>query len=510
MSLKLRTLPGYRLTKPLNINISHGLFIDDLKLYSSSERQHWIKLALSHLTIEDMGLSMAAKKTKTISMARGKRVEKDVGLKLSEDVTIEDLGDRLYKFLGVEEAEQHENKVVLKKDEKEVIRRVSVTLDTPMSDENKINAINTFALPVLTFFMPVIFFSQEDLNEADLKVKRLLTERGARHPQHLNTLLYASRSIGGLGLKQISSVYKETKIKAALRLATSNDSRLQAVAQFQQIKENKGRRSIFKDARRHAIDMALDLELGEDKPTLSMKTTEGRSYTASDPAGAKKVIAKGRIEKSRAEIKESMWQGNIVSHRLADESLDLAECFNWSRKWRSAPTYTICAINEIIQQLVRTNAREELMGKTTNTSCRLCNQYPGTAEHILSGCPELAQRHYLWRHNDALKHVLSALLLRHGIRERPISPKQEPRSYYINREKNIEIMWDCSVTTGTRTPDEGNRPDLQVINKREEKINVVEMACPSWCNRAETDERKTRKYTTVREELKERYPGYEV
>ena len=52
-------------------------------------------------------------------------------------------------------------------------------------------------------------------------------------------------------------------------------------------------------------------------------------------------------------------------------------------------------------------------------------------------------------------------------------------------------------------PDEGNRPDLQVINKREEKIDVVEMACPSWRNRAETDDRKTRKYKTVREELKE-------
>ena len=47
MSWKLRTLPMYRLTKPLNINISHGLFMDDLKLSSSSGRQHGIKLALS-------------------------------------------------------------------------------------------------------------------------------------------------------------------------------------------------------------------------------------------------------------------------------------------------------------------------------------------------------------------------------------------------------------------------------------------------------------------------------
>ena len=104
-----------------------------------------------------------SQKNEIISMAREKRLEKDVGLKLSEDVTIEDLSDRLYKFLGIEEAEQHENKVVLKKAEKELIRRVSVILDTPMSDQNNINAINTFALPVLTFFMPVIFFSQADL-----------------------------------------------------------------------------------------------------------------------------------------------------------------------------------------------------------------------------------------------------------------------------------------------------------------------------------------------------------
>ena len=177
MSWKLRTLPGYKLTKPLDISISHGMFIDDLKLYSSSERQQGIKLALTHQMMDDMGLTMAAKKTKTITMVRGKRVEKDEGLQLADDVVIGDLGNNLYKFLGVDEAEQQENKVVLKKAETEVIRRVSVILDTPMSDHNKISAINIFALPVLTYFMPVIYFSQEDLNEIDLKIKHLLTER---------------------------------------------------------------------------------------------------------------------------------------------------------------------------------------------------------------------------------------------------------------------------------------------------------------------------------------------
>ena len=48
-----------------------------------------------------------------------------------------------------------------------------------MPYQNKVNAINIFVLPVLTFFMPVLYFSHNDLSEIDLKIKRLLTERVA-------------------------------------------------------------------------------------------------------------------------------------------------------------------------------------------------------------------------------------------------------------------------------------------------------------------------------------------
>ena len=61
-------------------------------------------------------------------------------------------------------------------------------------------------MPVLTFFMPVLYFSYEDLSEVDLKIKRFLTEREVRHPQHLNTLLYASRSVGDRGLKEVTNI----------------------------------------------------------------------------------------------------------------------------------------------------------------------------------------------------------------------------------------------------------------------------------------------------------------
>ena len=73
---------------------------------------------------------------------------------------------------------------------------------------------------ILTFLMPALYFSHKDLNEVELKIKCLLTKKGARHPQHLNTLLYASRLIGGRGLRELKNIYK-IKIKSALRITTS-------------------------------------------------------------------------------------------------------------------------------------------------------------------------------------------------------------------------------------------------------------------------------------------------
>ena len=100
--------------------------------------------------------------------------------------------------------------------------------------------------------------------------------------------------------------------------------------------------------------------------------------------------------------------------------------------------------------------------------------------------------------------------MKHGLRNKPLSQNQEPKSYCTNQDRCVEIMWDCSVTTETRAPDEGNRPDLQIIDQEEKRIDTPEMACPSWRNRAETSERKTRKYQTVRDEMRERYQGFDV
>ena len=81
---------------------------------------------------------------------------------------------------------------------------------------------------------------------------------------------------------------------------------------------------------KYATELKLDLELDEDP--------ESHPYTATSLNGTKRDLHKARKNLTKSEIKESKWQGNIVCQRLGDETIDLSDCFDWSRNWISAPT----------------------------------------------------------------------------------------------------------------------------------------------------------------------------
>ena len=73
---------------------------------------------------------------------------------------------------------------------------------------------------------------------------------------------------GGRGLKEVTTTYKVTRIKAALRITANKDQKLRAVTTSQQVKESKGSRSMLKDANKYASELKLDLELDGD-PQIS-------------------------------------------------------------------------------------------------------------------------------------------------------------------------------------------------------------------------------------------------
>ena len=70
-------------------------------------------------------------------------------------------------------------------------------------------------------------------------------------------------------------------------------------------------------------------------------------------------------------------------------------------------------------------------------------------------------------------------------------------------------MWDVPLFA-EKTEVQVNRIDVRMIDKKEEKVILMEMSCPWIDNRIVKAEEKTRKYGFLRLELKKQHPGYKI
>ena len=65
-------------------------------------------------------------------------------------------------------------------------------------------------------------------------------------------ILYMYRKLSGRGLKSAENEYKNTKIKAAVKLYCNADPTMAAVRSFEELAVQNGRHSITKDAKKYA------------------------------------------------------------------------------------------------------------------------------------------------------------------------------------------------------------------------------------------------------------------
>ena len=75
--------------------------------------------------------------------------------------------------------------------------------------KNLINAINTLAVPVLTYAAVVMDWTQEELLEIDCQTRKILKENKVTHKNSCTERLYAKRKEGGRGLINIKCTIEQ-------------------------------------------------------------------------------------------------------------------------------------------------------------------------------------------------------------------------------------------------------------------------------------------------------------
>ncbi|CAH3190022.1 unnamed protein product [Porites lobata] len=89
---------------------------------------------------------------------------------------------------------------------KEYNRRVRLILRTELNGRNKIEAINSLAVPVVQYSIGIIDWKISELKTIDTKTRKLLNMHKMLHPRADVERLYIPRKDGGRGLIDVETV----------------------------------------------------------------------------------------------------------------------------------------------------------------------------------------------------------------------------------------------------------------------------------------------------------------
>ena len=151
--------------------INHLFYMDDLKLYAQNDGELEGLLKTVKAFIDDIGMEFGLDKCAKATFKRGKLVTSE-NIELSDDTIIMQLDQEgTYKYLGVNEGDGVQHSKMKEKIRKECIRRVRSILKTELNSKNKLTAINTLAIPVVTYSFNVINWNLRGMIQLELSYK---------------------------------------------------------------------------------------------------------------------------------------------------------------------------------------------------------------------------------------------------------------------------------------------------------------------------------------------------
>ena len=506
ISWKLRHGCGYVLSAPGKEKITHSLFIDDLKKYDKAKETLRNILGALRGWMRQAGLEWNEPKCAVIHLIHGMFCSDDGDVVLEDGFTLKCLpSESTYKFLGVPEADVHDIPNLTSKLFKAISQRAAVVWSSPLSDNNKVLATNTFVSSLAEYFFWSEKFLIADLKRMDISIRVEMNVNGAKHSQQMNDILYLPKSMGGRGLRSVEDIYKQTRIKSAIKIISNHtDDRMSSVANFHLTLQRKKRGNIFTDAIAYAKELSIDLVIDEFGWVAQHNNGDDTDLIP-DLTKLKLVMQKARAEIRRNNLEKSTWQGVNYAARYKDNDLE-AGCFRWLTSWNRAPTNIIREIFDLYAQTIKTKCYEIIRSDKPpeNTLCRLCYMGEESTKHLLNECKILAKNAYKKRHDQMLKCLIFQFLYGVGMLDRipPWFTNKTPKPYYEN-EKAV-VWWDIPEFAGSHDKDgeEVYRPDIKVLVKKKYMLYVIEGTVPWITSRAIREQHKEEKYKKVVRNLK--------
>ena len=231
--------------------------MDDLKLFAKNGQQLQGFLNIVKQFNDDIRMEFGLDKCAKATFFRGKLL-KAKNITLDTITIIKDLEtEENYRYLGVTEGNGIQDSSMREKIQKECFRRVMSILGSELNARNRINAINSLALPVFTYSFTIINWSLTEIKKIDTKIRKLLTMHRMHYPKSDINRLHLPRKEGGKGLVQLELSLKTSIIGMDTYLNNTNDWMLKLAKKHE---KNKRMYSIASDAKKYLNEINLSTE----------------------------------------------------------------------------------------------------------------------------------------------------------------------------------------------------------------------------------------------------------
>ena len=174
--------------------------MDDLKLYSRSEKGLDSLVQIVCVFSEDIGMEFGIEKCAMLVMEKEKIV-KSVVTELSNGKVIKSLQEgESYKYFRILEVDKFLEEKMKLNVLKEYIRRLRKVLKSKLNGGNLVCGVNTLAVSLLRYSAAFISWRKSELQAIDRKTRKLFTIYRALHHKSDVDRLYIPRKEGGRGL----------------------------------------------------------------------------------------------------------------------------------------------------------------------------------------------------------------------------------------------------------------------------------------------------------------------
>ena len=355
---------------------------------------------------------------------------------------INELGhDNVYKYLGIEESDKIEHGKMKEKLSKEFMKRVKLILKSELHPKNKITALRTLAIPVLTYSFGVVDWNQRDLNKLDGNIRKMLHAHKLMYKNQCQPRMYISRNDGGMGVPEIDVIYKE-EIISLNEYLNGKDERL-----IRLVREHEHRNDTQKTIPRKAADYISYVGMEQEVENL-----------AGDNLQTRMKLLREKYKRARSRMKMDRWREHAYAKHYKIEVYD--KVFVDKEATMEMLTKGILAENDerlVIaaqDQALRTNWFRKNIEGDNNISemCRLCKAKPETVGHIIAGCETLLHRgSYTERHNSVCALIHYRLCKKYGI-------NLEANNHWaytpapIQENNEVLILYDVGIPTAIFVP----------------------------------------------------------